>query len=75
MQARFYAVKQGDLFSREMLMTLPPKRVESALDEVRRAGLADEGASWALRQREMAILVKTLGPALKREMERDRGLR
>jgi hypothetical protein len=71
-QARFYAVKQGDLFSREMLLALTPKRLDSALEEVRKAGLADEGPAWALRQREMAGVVKSLGPALKREMEKER---
>jgi hypothetical protein len=73
-QARLYAVKHGDLLSRDMLLALGPKRVASVLTEIRSAGLADEGPAWALRQREMAALVKNLGPALKREMERDRGL-
>jgi hypothetical protein len=72
-QARFYAVKQGELFSREMLLALPPKRVEAALEEVRRAGLANEGPAWALKQREMAAAIKHLS-ALRKDLERGQGL-
>jgi hypothetical protein len=56
------------------MLALGPKRVASVLDEVRKAGLADEGPAWALKQREMAALVRVLGPKLKRKMERDRRL-
>jgi hypothetical protein len=71
-QARFYAVRHGEFFSREMLLSLSPKRVEGVLREVRQQGLADEGPSWALKQRELAALVKNLLPTLKREMDRER---
>jgi hypothetical protein len=71
-QARFFAVRQGELFSREMLLSLSPKRVEGVLREVRQQGLADEGPAWALKQRELAALVKSLLPTLKREMDRER---
>jgi hypothetical protein len=73
-QARFYAVKHGEFLSRDMLQSLSPKRVESVLHEVRRAGLADEGPAWALQQRQLGALVKNLLPSLKREMDRDQGL-
>jgi hypothetical protein len=71
-QARFFAVRQGELFSREMLLSLSPRRVEAVLQEVRQQGLADEGSGWALKQRELAALVKNLLPTLKREMDRER---
>jgi hypothetical protein len=73
-QARFHAVKHGDFLSHQMLLSLTPARIQSALKEVRQAGLADDGPAWALKQREIGTLVKTLLPALKREMERDQGL-
>jgi hypothetical protein len=41
------------------------------LEQVRQAGLAVEGPAWALRQRELATMVRTLLPTLKREMERN----
>jgi hypothetical protein len=74
LQARFHAVKQGHLLSREMLLALPPRRIASVLEEARKLGIIDEGPGWALKQREMATLVRSVGPALKREMERDQGL-
>jgi hypothetical protein len=71
-QARLYAARHGHLLSHEVLCTLAPRRVEVLLKEVRLAGLSEEGPAWALRQKELATLVRTLGPDLKREMERDR---
>jgi hypothetical protein len=73
-QARFYAAKHGEIFSPEMLRSLPPRRIEGVLEEVRKAGLADTCPAWALRQRELNDLTKRLAPALKREMEREQGL-
>jgi hypothetical protein len=61
------------LLAREMLESLSPKRIHGVLAEVRQLGLAEAGPRWALRQREMAGLVKTLLPALRREMERGLG--
>jgi hypothetical protein len=72
-QARFYAARHGEVLSREMLLALSPRRVLGVLEEIRRAGLAEEGPAWALRQRELANLVKNLAPALKREMQRELG--
>jgi hypothetical protein len=73
-QARFYAVKHGQILSGEMLRSLSPRRILGVLEEVRRTGLADEGPGWAFRQKGLVNLVNKLAPALKREMEHDQGL-
>jgi hypothetical protein len=55
-------------------LALSPRRVLGVLEKVRRAGLAQDGPAWAPRQRELANLVKTLVPALRREVEQQQGL-
>jgi hypothetical protein len=74
LQARLYAVKQGHLLSREVLLALPPRRVASVLDEARKVRLLDEGPAWALQQREMAAFVKAVAVPVKREAEQQHGL-
>lgn len=73
-QARFYAAKCGEFFSGEMLLALGPTRVKAVIEEVRKAGVADEGPAWALRQKDLGGLIRNLLPTLKREVERDQGL-
>jgi hypothetical protein len=73
-QARFYAFKNGELLSREMLLALSPRRIESVLSDARRIGLKEEGTGWTLRGGEMNALVKALLPAQRREMERSQDL-
>jgi hypothetical protein len=72
-RARFEAFGQPDFLSREMLASLPRARIESALEEVRQAGLLAEGTTWTLKGGTVRQLAERLLPTLKREMDRDRG--
>ena len=73
-RARFGAFGQLDFLSREMLVSLPRARIESALEEVRQAGLLDAGTTWTLKGGTVRQLAERLLPTLKREMDHDRGL-
>jgi hypothetical protein len=57
-----------------MLISLPPARIQAVVAEARKAGLAEEGPDWALKQETVGALVKSLLPALRKEMEHDQGL-
>jgi hypothetical protein len=70
--ARFKAAGHDGFLSREMLLSLPPSRVESTLKEVRQAGLTGEGGEWALKARTIQELAQKLMPALRREMDLER---
>jgi hypothetical protein len=71
-QARLYAAKHGHLLSREVLCSLPPVRVADILREVRQAGLSDQGPAWALRQRELGVVIKSLAATIQKEVDLDR---
>jgi hypothetical protein len=70
--ARFKAAGHDGFLSREMLLSLPPSRVETTLKEIRQAGLTGHGDEWALKGRTLRELAEKLVPALKREMDLER---
>lgn len=72
--ARIRACGLEDPFREDRLRSLPPRVLQAALEEARRAGLMSAGPEWTGRREQVPALAEALHKSLQRQLDLDRDL-